>query len=265
MALNLDTLSLWEIAFRWHDLDPHRFARIEDIPLPVKDTIRLLAAEVHYEHLYSKLRLEREGIRITRPGWMFWKPELKLYVSDFSSEFRDCIHKNVIDPDFLKSVYIQFWELEYWCRERQIPVPSFWIRSQVFGGDKVPIGDRIYTLPPVEREGKEIADPVPEDDPEESPSGSNSQQQAAALARHEPVNELKRECVIYWLSHQNLSYADAARRFYAGLSPDKQRRLSKDNAETTFAKALSEYKNRNKKNSLPPWLVDFHPEPAQTI
>lgn len=73
MALNVDTLSLWEIAFRWNELDPHRFDHIEEIPLAVKDTIRLLAAEVRYEHLYSTLRLGREGIREIQPTWGFFR------------------------------------------------------------------------------------------------------------------------------------------------------------------------------------------------
>jgi hypothetical protein len=75
-------------------------------------------------------------------GFLSQTQTLKLYVADFDEDFEACILNNVIDPTFLKSVYIQFWELEYWCRERQIPFPPFWLDAEVFGGRQVPIGGR---------------------------------------------------------------------------------------------------------------------------
>lgn len=209
MALNVDKLSLWEIAFRWNKLDPHRFDVIADIPLPVKDTLRTLAAEVYYEHLYSTLWLEREDDSRYRPKAKLFQKPRKFSVSDYRDEFDDCVKNNVIAPDFLKSVFIPVWELNYWCRENNVPFPDFWVNPLIFGGHQVPIGDALYSVKPEEEEPGGVPD-SDKSNSEVAPQ-ANLQQQAAALARHEPVNELKRECVVYWLANQRLSNAEASR------------------------------------------------------
>lgn len=260
LALNLDVLTLWEISFRWHEEDPHKYVDISSIPLYVKDTMRYLAAEVYYEHLYSKLLLGRETSNQIIKKRLFRKDViLNPSVYDFENEFKACIVQNEISPDFLKAVKIPFWELQYWCKEYGIPFPKFWLRSVAMGGQTIAIGDSLYSTPFAELEEGETDN--------ENEDGKNGQlsinNQKAAYARHEPVNQLKRECVHFWLDHSSYSNNQAASKFYEHLPEDKRRLLSPTNASTTLSKAISEYRNRAKLKQAgksPAWLEGFNPE-----
>lgn len=88
-------------------------------------------------------------------------------------------------------------------------------------------------------------------------------QQKASRARHEPINQLKRECVLYWIANQKYSNKEAARRFYQSLSDDKRRLFSESNYEKTLSMAISEFKRKDalsEKNKLPNWLIGFNPD-----
>lgn len=90
-----------------------------------------------------------------------------------------------------------------------------------------------------------------------------SLQQKASRARHEPISQLKRECVNFWLANQKLSNSEAARRFYQSLIVERKRLLSESNAEKTLSMAISEFKRRDvlaENNKLPNWLIGFNPE-----
>lgn len=271
MALNLDTLTLWEIAFRWHNLDPYQYPNNENIPLHVKDTIRLLAAEVYYERLYSKLLIERESKdAYYRRKWIFFKEKYKSSVQDFADEFLACVRDNILDQTFLKSIYIPFWELEYWCNEYHVPFPAFWVKPFILGGNEIPIGDELVKV--CAEEGKleqngDFQTPAAETTGIEKTSEALSQQQEAAYARHKPMHDLKRDCILFWLAHQKFSNNEAARRFYESLPVTSNKVLSESNAARTLAQAISDYKNRGKlqeQGKLPHWLSGFNPEHPQT-
>jgi hypothetical protein len=195
MALNLDKLSLWELAHRWHGYDPHKSDDAREIPLEVKDTLRNLAKEIADESLYSTLLLSREmesqhpmergmGLLLRSPWWR--KPR-RTAVEDYAQEWEQCIRHNIIDRAFLEAVEIPYWELEYWCRENHVPMPGFWVRSRSIGGKQFPLpGAQPFDA---EKEAGE----APGGDLEGIPANDSlSSQQKAALARHEPVNQLKR-------------------------------------------------------------------------
>ena len=94
-------------------------------------------------------------------------------------------------------------------------------------------------------------------------SNSSSQQKEAAEARHQPTNQLKRDCVIYWLNLQKFSNREVARRFYDSLPLDKKRLLTDSNAVKTLSQAISEYRNKDKKTKPPKWLEGFDPQNTQ--
>lgn len=273
MALNLDKLSLWEISFRWHDLDPHQYFDIKDIPLEVKDTLRTLAAEVYSENLYSKLQLRRESSpepSYRKTSW-FTKEIVHLSINDWENEFRDCVNKNVIDTHFLQSVIIPYWELKYWCKEFGVPFPSFWHKPAWLGGKTIPIGNHLYPSrgnnKTESNEAEETNEARINPEPDLSSDPDTSQQREAAYCRHKPVEELKQECIFYWLNHKNYSNNKTAAKFYEELSPEKKRQLIETNAVRTLAQAISDYKNRDRlieKNELPHWLINFNPENPQT-
>ncbi len=245
MTISSDRLSVWEIAHRWHDVDPHCYESLADIPLEVKDTLRNLAAEIYYERLYSDLWLDRETNNHKDELKAFRKKGIKKAISDYQTEFNNCIELNDFSPSTFKAIMIPIWELEYWCKEYNIPFPGFWAKSLWQGGERLPFpGSQ-----PVSTEGKE-----------DCSNSVSEQHRMAALARHEPMYDLKRKCVIFHLAHPELTNAEAARRFYKSL-PDEEKKLAPTNYERTLSEALSEYKN--KKDKL--WLEGFNPSPpAQT-
>lgn len=244
MAISIDRLSIWEIAHRWHNVDPSHSKTVADIPLEVKDTLRNLAAEVYYEHLYSDLSLEREA-KLMKPvfkrNWpLFWKKTwYGVPASHYAQEFHDVMN-NRIDPDFLQSITVPHWELEYWCKEYQIPFPDFWVRSLVMGGTKAPFPGAVEFMHDDENEELESR---PNNNIASDDTLKSEDHQRAAYQRHEPVNQLKRECVEYAIKHQNYSNRENARRFYKSL-PVERRILSPDNATRTLSQAISDYKKR---------------------
>ena len=48
------------------------------------------------------------------------------------------------------------------------------------------------------------------------------QQREAAYYRHKPIEELKQECIFYWLNHKSYSNNKAAAKFYEELPPEKK-------------------------------------------
>lgn len=191
MTLALHNLSLWELAHRWHGHDPHQSDDPRTMPLEVKDTLRNLAQEIAEESLYSTLLLSREAEREPDKGfgpwWRPWgrKPRVRRAVADYRDEWEQCVKHNLINREFLQSVQIPYWDLEYWCGENHVPMPEFWVRSVILGGNQFPLpGAR-----PLEVEPEEL---VSSDDQSEEAQGddSPSAQQKAAHARHEVANEL---------------------------------------------------------------------------
>jgi hypothetical protein len=241
MTISIDRLSIWEIAHRWHNADPSHSKTIEDIPLEVKDTLRNLAAEVYYELLYSTLPLEREAKNLKpvfKRNWpLFWKKTWYFVpVSHYEKEFCEVMN-NRIDPIFLQTIMIPHWELEYWCKEYQIPFPDFWVRSIVMGGNKAPFPGAIEFIPEEEETESELEDAIALGEKAKSENHSR-----AAHERHKPVNQLKKECVIFSINQKG-SNRKIAELFYASLSDDRKRILSADNAIRTLSQAISDYKN----------------------
>ena len=72
----------------------------------------------------------------------------------------------------------------------------------------------------------------------EALDSSGEQQRRAARIRHQPVADLKQECYEFYKSGNFKSYADAARRFYNQLHPEKSKLLKPDNAEKLLAEAI---------------------------
>lgn len=90
-----------------------------------------------------------------------------------------------------------------------------------------------------------------------------SLQQKASKAKHEPVSQLKRDCILFWLNNKKVSDIETARRFYNALPPERKKLLTETNAPITLSKAISEFKRKDQlalANTLPSWLADFNPD-----
>jgi len=242
MSISIDRLSLWEIAHRWHNSDPSHSITIADIPLEVKDTLRNLAAEVYYERLYSTLLVEHEAKHhkpVFKRNWPYFlkKTWLVAPVSYCHKELK-AVMNNEIDPVFLQSILIPFCELEYWCKEFQVPFPAFWLRSISHGGSIAAFPGAIEFS---EAESDEPDEPESENNATPKKKTKSENHQFAAQQRHAPVNQLKRECVIYSLTQKG-SNIQIAKRFYESLPDDRKKILSAGNAIRTLTQAISAYK-----------------------
>jgi len=203
--------------------------------LKVKDMMRTLANEILDERLISDLYREGEGIAGPRKTKTAGGG-----ISHFTSEFDKCVEHNEIDFEFLSQVYVEHQYLKCWCDDYNIPFPQFWLSwlddDQISNLD-IP-GKNISTSP----EQNKSRHRQEQDDKSE-------RHQKAALVRHGPAADLKRDFVSYWNSHTELepklSRVQAAKRFISEQGDDRIRKagLKKSNAENTLIIALRNYEN----------------------
>lgn len=119
MTLLLDSLSLWEIAHRWNNIDPKRF-RIGPIPVQVRDSIRNMLRAINTGDL--------ETLTISIEKWypgsdIDPEMDIRMHMKHFDNAFQDIKY----DKKFLQSiVLIGRYEMHSWCEEAAIPKPEFW-------------------------------------------------------------------------------------------------------------------------------------------
>ena len=74
----------------------------------------------------------------------------------------------------------------------------------------------------------------------------------AAIAKHAPLNQLKKECIRWYLSGSFPSKREAARRFYESLPESRRKLLAPSNAIRTLTQAISDYeKGRLRPDAMP--------------
>lgn len=116
MALLNDSLTLWEIAFRWENLAPRRiWIRI---PLAVQDHFRNLAdAILSGEMVCETITLEKRE---------FGPDEKEFSVYHWIDDIYICIAGHAFSRKLLRHAMIERHDLKLWCERRGIPLPGFW-------------------------------------------------------------------------------------------------------------------------------------------
>jgi hypothetical protein len=117
MSLLNDSLSVWEIGFRWASLDPS-YRRLR-VPLPVRDNFRTMMDAILSCHLpCTTLYIEKyQGTD---------RQEARLFIRSWLDDINDCIEGQSFDRKLLKWARIERWALQQWCERRRIPLPEFW-------------------------------------------------------------------------------------------------------------------------------------------
>ena len=116
MPLLNDSLSVWEIAFRWTGHDPTAFWL--RLPLDVRDHFRnmmdaILAGELSCESITLEKRV--------------FEPEEKKFSVYYWLDFiDDCIHGHYFYRKLLRHAQVERYDLKLWCERRNIPLPEFW-------------------------------------------------------------------------------------------------------------------------------------------
>lgn len=117
MALITDSLSVWDIAFRWAGLDPDRL--YFGLPLLVKDNFRvLMQAILEGEILCETLTLAKRPFDS--------KADQDYYIRTYSDDVYACIGGYKYNRKLLKWAVIDRHSFREWCEIRTIPLPEFW-------------------------------------------------------------------------------------------------------------------------------------------
>lgn len=231
-----DFKSVWELAHNWIGEDTTK-TESESISADLKVAIhRLLHAIANHE---ISARTRNHLILEDNSFWTF------ILDSRHLLKFFWCLKRNKFDEYYLNSLYVKRYEVINWCRNVAfLDLPPCWVSINATSNQAVK-NSAIRSRTTKEK---------------------RLQQQHAAHQRHKPVDDLKKACILYWLENQSSSNIQTAKKFYKLLSSEQQKLLSSTNAPNTFAKAISDYRNRDeltKKNNLPYWLINFNPEIPQ--
>ena len=120
MALLSNSLSVWEIAFRWEGLDPESLWWRWHLPMTVRDWCRTMIHEIHHAHLECSSMDNRK-----------WQPEdgeelRKFFIRYWLRQVEECSNGQSFDRQMLKWAHIERDAMQEWCERRGVPLPQFW-------------------------------------------------------------------------------------------------------------------------------------------
>lgn len=119
MALINEELSLWELAFRWSDIDPPRLTSWRPLPLAVRDHFRnIMRAILHGELECMTLSLEKWDSESDSPS--------DFYIRHHLDDVERCIGGQGYSRRLLMHAILSRDDVGEWCERRGIPKPSFW-------------------------------------------------------------------------------------------------------------------------------------------
>jgi hypothetical protein len=210
--LDFDFLSVWEVGHRWEDVDPDE-SDPKKLPKEVRERVRQVLQGISYGMLVP-YDVQREEI----PTEELWFTGIRS--TKFAKELDRHLYQLIYDRTLLTSVFVSQDEVEKWCWRMNQPLPAFWFPDQV------------------NRWGAVEKDDVPA---KHEPKTASALAKKAAQKRHEPRNRLKQDFFDFWMQGKGSfrSRADAARRFYKSLPPEKRKLLVESNAIRTLTQALA--------------------------
>ncbi|WP_292995245.1 hypothetical protein [Nitrosomonas sp.] len=230
--------TVWQLAHSWVGIDPIE-TDANAIPQEVRSAIHLLMFAIRKNEISVRTR---QRLIFVDDSVISLAAEALHY-----KKIDSCLKQDQFNQKYLDSLYVKRNEILDWCAKIYCEPPSCWVPKHLSDG-------RVTRN--AARNNLSTEDKV-----------DTSQQREAAYDRHKPVENLKKDCIHYWLQHQSYSNNQAAIKFYEELPIDKKRLLSESNANRTLAQAISDYKNRERlkeKGKLPHWLLNFNPENPHT-
>ncbi|MEO8766878.1 MAG: hypothetical protein ABI363_00800 [Nitrosospira sp.] len=123
MLNTVKRFSIWEIAHRWHNLDPES-TNSQKLPLAVQDTLRSLAGANHYDGLMivNCNGVENKGA--------YHEPTQRRYKHEEIEEgLFDCSRNKIFNKPLLESVFIEQQPFGKWCLEKGWVLPGFWFSN----------------------------------------------------------------------------------------------------------------------------------------
>lgn len=120
MALLVEELSVWEIAFRWEGIDPSKaWLRI---PQEVRDRLRSLINAIYY----SELRCETIKYGPDHPEHHLPPDQ---HIGRHITQILACLEGRKYDKKMLQWAKVSRHAMQRWCESNGIPLPGFWFPS----------------------------------------------------------------------------------------------------------------------------------------
>jgi len=116
MAILSDSLTVWEIAFRWSGLNPRDLWL--RIPLPVQDHFRNLMDAI------LSAELPCESITLEKRHFEPHEKEFSVYF--WIDDIYQCMWGHKFNRKLLRHASIGRYDFMLWCERRGIPLPEFW-------------------------------------------------------------------------------------------------------------------------------------------
>lgn len=117
MSLLNDQLSVWEIGFRWAELDSDQVHF--RLPLLVRDNFRTVIDAILSSHLQCEtMRSEKYHGGDSE--------EAQFYIRYWLDPIYACIEGREFNKKMLKWAHVDRYSFQQWCIRRSIPLPEFW-------------------------------------------------------------------------------------------------------------------------------------------
>lgn len=242
MLHHLSELSLWEISHYWHGHEPDKTTP-KALPLEVQNTLRVLAA-ASSRALYFRCR----------PNTVYYQAfsdnawAVRSIASIYQRELQRTYKLRRFKKKFLDSLTISRTALAKWCLKTHTPLPEFWFSSddpltwakaeELDETAALSHAGHFVLFPLFKKTGP--ATPSSETAPEETLETSSSSLEGIdaqkkilgeeisriarqnALAKYEPLYDLKRRFIRFYLANTFGSQTDAARRFFDSLNDQEK-------------------------------------------
>jgi hypothetical protein len=228
MPLLADSLSIWEIGFRWAGRDPAGLWL--RIPLDVRDNLQSIAGSIRCGDLFcGTLECVRYPASETEAA----------RVRGLASLLGKCEYAERFERKFLKDHHILRFDFAHLCEKTGVPFPEFWFPPGWKTDDEYYPASLRRSHPTVDATpvqtaagGKHAPD---------SREAVSEKARRAALARHEPIQRIKEELFAFWDAGGFPSQAEAVRRFVKLKGMESLRPLTPSNAQRTLSEALSKH------------------------
>ncbi|MGH8403837.1 MAG: hypothetical protein ACRESO_10630, partial [Gammaproteobacteria bacterium] len=135
-------LSVWEIAHRWHGVDPNT-TDPNNLPLRVQDTLRTLSLALLTQEIPASDPSGLDfGLRSDGPRYDHWLAHAspmerargyEAVIADHTREHHEavaglevCTEQRRYDRAKLDSVFISMMGIQRFCEQEYVPLPEFW-------------------------------------------------------------------------------------------------------------------------------------------
>lgn len=247
MLVHIKTLSLWDAAHYWHDLDP-RESKTHQLPLVVRHTLQVLSMWCGKKVAY---RIEREKTLKME----ILKEAPRFTARHYRQAFKKAIDNKVFGKRFFSNMFISRSQLARLCVTHNEPLPKFWFPdNEKYPYDKnsdladeVSVGGRYKLILLYDDTEKPVGETV-----NEQPIVATVNQNAlkAAQASHAAMNDIKKRFISFFEDEGNTSHSKkaAAGNFFDNLDEYEEQLLfaHRDAAIRTLLDALRSHKKKAK-------------------